>query len=197
MVSWFDSHIYGFLTLHNQSSWFIKDPLSHLSPPLLCFAGGRDGWGELRSEPRAAHVFFIFQIKKELFIFIFQIKSISKGTFWKKGTKWQSLVNSPTSLVIIFLTWGWGGALAQEDTSTWIFGHGESSAAPPSSEGLRVAQWSDQKPSWRPYWGGRLASVWRDLGAVEEKRGAKSTKSGGSRIVFKVIIVSTRFESGE
>ena len=35
MVSWFDSHIYGFLTLHNQSSWFIKDPLSHLSPPLL------------------------------------------------------------------------------------------------------------------------------------------------------------------
>ena len=42
------------------------------------------GWGELRSEPRAAHVFFIFQIKKELFIFIFQIKSISKGTFWKK-----------------------------------------------------------------------------------------------------------------
>ena len=34
-VSWFDSHIYGFLTLHNQSSWFIKDPLSHLSPPLL------------------------------------------------------------------------------------------------------------------------------------------------------------------
>ena len=56
--------------------------------------GGRDGWGELRSEPRAAHVFFIFQIKKELFIFIFQIKSISKGTFWKKGTKWQSLVNS-------------------------------------------------------------------------------------------------------
>ena len=26
---------YGFLTLHNQSSWFIKDPLSHLSPPLL------------------------------------------------------------------------------------------------------------------------------------------------------------------
>ena len=36
----------------------------------------------------------MFQIKKELFIFIFQIKSISKGTFWKKGTKWQSLVNS-------------------------------------------------------------------------------------------------------
>ena len=35
----------------------------------------------LVSEPRAAHVFFIFQIKKELFIFIFQIKSISKGTF--------------------------------------------------------------------------------------------------------------------
>ena len=29
----------------------------------------------------AAHVFFIFQIKKELFLFIFQIKSISKGTF--------------------------------------------------------------------------------------------------------------------
>ena len=40
--------------------------------------GGRDGWGELRSEPRAAHVFFIFQIKKEYFIFMFQIKSISK-----------------------------------------------------------------------------------------------------------------------
>jgi len=39
-----------------------------------------------------------------------------------------------------------------------------------------------------------LASVWRDLGAVEEKRGAKS---GGSRIVFEVIFVSTRFESGE
>ena len=39
-----------------------------------------------------------------------------------------------------------------------------------------------------------MASVWRDLGALEEKRRAKS---GGSRIVFKVIFVSTRFESGE
>ena len=62
--------------------------------------GGRDGWGELRSEPRAAHVFFKFQIKKELFIF--QIKSISKGTFLKKGTKWQSLVNSQFILVKTF-----------------------------------------------------------------------------------------------
>ena len=66
--------------------------------------GGRDGWGKLRSEPRAAHVFFIFQIKKELFIFIFQIKSISKGTFWKKGTKWQSLVNSPKVLSIVLFS---------------------------------------------------------------------------------------------
>ena len=49
--------------------------------------GGREVWGELRSEPRAAHVFFIFQIKKELFIFIFQIKSISKGAFRKKKRK--------------------------------------------------------------------------------------------------------------
>ena len=40
--------------------------------------GGWNGWGKLQSEPRAAHVFFIFQIKKELIIFIFQIKSISK-----------------------------------------------------------------------------------------------------------------------
>ena len=38
-----------------------------------------------------------------------------------------------------------------------------------------------------------MASVWRDLGAVEEKRRAKS---GRSRNVFKVIFVSTRFESG-
>ena len=58
-------------------SWFT---FLHLEKMELC-GGGRDGWGELRSEPRAAHVFFIFQIKKELFIFIFQIKSISKGTF--------------------------------------------------------------------------------------------------------------------
>ena len=39
-----------------------------------------------------------------------------------------------------------------------------------------------------------MASVWRDLRALEEKRRAKF---GGSRIVFKVIFVSTRFESGE
>ena len=38
--------------------------------------------------------FLYISDKKELFIFIFQIKSISKGTFCKKGTKWQSLVNS-------------------------------------------------------------------------------------------------------
>ena len=72
--------------------WYRNIDMSNFCVGLV--GGGRDGWGELRSEPRAAHVFFIFQIKKELFIFIFQIKSISKGTFWKKGTKWQSLVNS-------------------------------------------------------------------------------------------------------
>ena len=38
----------------------------------------------LQSEPQAAHVLFIFQIKKKFFIFIFQIKSITKRTFWKK-----------------------------------------------------------------------------------------------------------------
>ena len=75
--------------------WYRNIDMSNFCVGLV--GGGRDGWGELRSEPRAAHVFFIFQIKKELFIFIFQIKSISKGTFWKKGTKWQSLVNSPNS----------------------------------------------------------------------------------------------------
>ena len=76
--------------------WYRNIDMSNFCVGLV--GGGRDGWGELRSEPRAAHVFFIFQIKKELFIFIFQIKSISKGTFWKKGTKWQSLVNSRFSL---------------------------------------------------------------------------------------------------
>ena len=30
--------------------------------------GGKDGWGKLGSEARAAYVFFIFQIKKELSI---------------------------------------------------------------------------------------------------------------------------------
>ena len=72
--------------------WYRNIDMSNFCVGLV--GGGRDGWGELRSEPRAAHVFFIFQIKKELFIFIFQIKSISKGT------KWQSLVNSPSSLVV-------------------------------------------------------------------------------------------------
>ena len=59
--------------------WYRNIDMSNFCVGLV--GGGRDGWGELRSEPRAAHVFFIFQIKKELFIFIFQIKSISKGTF--------------------------------------------------------------------------------------------------------------------
>ena len=62
--------------------WYRNIDMSNFCVGLV--GGGRDGWGELRSEPRAAHVFFIFQIKKELFIFIFQIKSISKGNFWKK-----------------------------------------------------------------------------------------------------------------
>ena len=59
--------------------WYRNIDMSNFCVGLV--GGGRDGWGKLRSEPRAAHVFFIFQIKKELFIFIFQIKSISKGTF--------------------------------------------------------------------------------------------------------------------
>ena len=62
--------------------WYRNIDMSNFCVGLV--GGGWDGWCELRSEPRAAHVFFIFQIKKELFIFIFQIKSISKGTFWKK-----------------------------------------------------------------------------------------------------------------
>ena len=57
--------------------WYRNIDMSNFCVGLV--GGGRDGWGGLQSEPRAAHDFFIFQIKKELFIF--QIKSISKGTF--------------------------------------------------------------------------------------------------------------------
>ena len=61
-----------FDTKASESESFIDRSIERIINIIYC---------ELRSEPRAAHVFFIFQIKKELFIFIFQIKSISKGTF--------------------------------------------------------------------------------------------------------------------
>ena len=65
-------------------SWWYSRP-GWTSGPVLAGVVGAVGWlvgggGKVRREPRAEHVFFIFRIKKELFIFIFQIKSISKGT---------------------------------------------------------------------------------------------------------------------
>ena len=61
---------------------------------------------QLQRAPRAAHVFFIFQIKKELFFFIFQINSYQK-TLWKKGTKWQSLVNSHSCFTLNLMGLNW------------------------------------------------------------------------------------------
>ena len=59
--------------------WYRNINVSNFCVRLV--GGGWDGRGKLQSEARAAHVYFIFQIKKELFFFIFQIKSIPKGTF--------------------------------------------------------------------------------------------------------------------
>ena len=58
-----------FDTKASESESFIDRSIERIINIIYC---------ELRSEPRAAHVFFIFQIKKEYFIFMFQIKSISK-----------------------------------------------------------------------------------------------------------------------
>ena len=56
---------------------------------------------ELWSEPRAAHVFFISD-KKGTFHFHFSDKIHIKRNFLKKGTKWQSLVNSRKSTPDLF-----------------------------------------------------------------------------------------------
>ena len=64
--------------------WYRNIDMSNFCVGLV--GGGRDGWGELRSEPRAAHVFFIFH-------FHFSDKIHIKRNFLKTGTKWQILVN--------------------------------------------------------------------------------------------------------
>ena len=60
--------------------------------------GGGMGGVNREATPRAAHVFFIFQIKKENSHFHFSDKIHIKRNFLKKGTKWQSLVNSRNCL---------------------------------------------------------------------------------------------------
>ena len=88
-----------------------------------------------------------------------------------RPTRSAPTTTRPTSmLIIIFSKPREEVPLTQVDLWAWIFCHGESSAAPPSSEGLRVAQWSDWSHSRgsieeviRPQYGG-TRGWWRRRG---------------------------------
>ena len=70
--------------------WYRNIDMSNFCVGLV--GGGRDGWGELRTTSRTC--FLYISDKKGTFHFHFSDKIHIKRNFLKKGTKWQSLVNS-------------------------------------------------------------------------------------------------------
>ena len=72
--------------------WYRNIDMSNFCVGLV--GGGRDGWGELRSDTTSRTCFLYISDKKGTFHFHFSDKIHIKRNFLKKGTKWQSLVNS-------------------------------------------------------------------------------------------------------
>ena len=70
--------------------WYRNIDMSNFCVGLV--GGGRDGWGGKRTTSRTC--FLYISDKKGTFHFHFSDKIHIKRNFLKKGTKWQSLVNS-------------------------------------------------------------------------------------------------------
>ena len=75
--------------------------------------GGVGGWYSWQKEPRAAHWFFLFQIKKGTSKLTKMAILRKKGTL---GNQWQSLINSPSILLptmrcilLVVVCWVWAG----------------------------------------------------------------------------------------